>query len=121
MTKTTTKKQPSAQVAPAKRAAALKAANEVKRPQPPWLRSKSLAKPSPNDNAPSASKKRKRKSDKPRDLPAPLLIGRGQVCALADTSYPSLWQWMRDGRFPRSRIVGGRSMWLVSEIEDWLA
>jgi predicted DNA-binding transcriptional regulator AlpA len=27
---------------------------------------------------------------------------------------------MRDGRFPRARIHGGRSMWLSTEI-DWLA
>jgi predicted DNA-binding transcriptional regulator AlpA len=28
---------------------------------------------------------------------------------------------MRDGRFPRSRIVGGKSMWLSSEIDAWLS
>jgi predicted DNA-binding transcriptional regulator AlpA len=25
------------------------------------------------------------------------------------------------GKFPRSRIVGGKSMWLSSEVEAWLA
>jgi hypothetical protein len=38
MTKTTTKKQPSAQVEPAQKASALKVANEAKRAQPDWLR-----------------------------------------------------------------------------------
>jgi predicted DNA-binding transcriptional regulator AlpA len=28
---------------------------------------------------------------------------------------------MRAGTFPRSRIVNGRSMWLSSEIEAWIA
>jgi hypothetical protein len=28
---------------------------------------------------------------------------------------------MRDGKFPRSRIVGGKSMWLLREVDDWLA
>jgi hypothetical protein len=28
---------------------------------------------------------------------------------------------MRRGAFPRSRIVGGRSMWLASEVSDWVA
>jgi hypothetical protein len=28
---------------------------------------------------------------------------------------------MRAGTFPRSRVVGGKSMWLSSEIEAWLA
>jgi predicted DNA-binding transcriptional regulator AlpA len=27
---------------------------------------------------------------------------------------------MRAGTFPRSRIVGGRSMWLSTEVEQWL-
>jgi hypothetical protein len=42
MTKTTTKKQPSAQVEPAQKASALKVANEAKRAQPDWLRRGSL-------------------------------------------------------------------------------
>jgi predicted DNA-binding transcriptional regulator AlpA len=28
---------------------------------------------------------------------------------------------MRAGTFPRSRVVGGKSMWLLSEIEEWMA
>jgi Prophage CP4-57 regulatory protein (AlpA) len=28
---------------------------------------------------------------------------------------------MRAGKFPRGRIVGGRSMWLSSEIDAWIA
>jgi predicted DNA-binding transcriptional regulator AlpA len=48
------------------------------------------------------------------------LMNRHEVCALANVSYPCLWVWMRDGKFPRSRIVGGRSMWLSTEIDAWL-
>ena len=36
-------------------------------------------------------------------------------------SFPTIWAWMRAGTFPRSRIVGGKSMWLSTEIEAWLA
>jgi predicted DNA-binding transcriptional regulator AlpA len=28
---------------------------------------------------------------------------------------------MRDGKFPRSRVVGGKSMWLSTEIDAWIA
>jgi predicted DNA-binding transcriptional regulator AlpA len=28
---------------------------------------------------------------------------------------------MRAGTFPRSRVVGGKSMWLLREIEEWMA
>jgi predicted DNA-binding transcriptional regulator AlpA len=48
------------------------------------------------------------------------LMNRHEVCALANVSYPSVWVWMRDGKFPRSRIVGGRSMWLSTDIDAWL-
>jgi predicted DNA-binding transcriptional regulator AlpA len=51
----------------------------------------------------------------------PLLLGRHDVIAAAGVTYPTIWLWMREGKFPRSRIVGGKSMWLASEIEDWVA
>jgi predicted DNA-binding transcriptional regulator AlpA len=28
---------------------------------------------------------------------------------------------MRDGDFPRSRVVGGKSMWLSTEVDVWMA
>jgi predicted DNA-binding transcriptional regulator AlpA len=28
---------------------------------------------------------------------------------------------MRAGTFPRARVVGGRSMWLSTEVDAWLA
>jgi predicted DNA-binding transcriptional regulator AlpA len=27
---------------------------------------------------------------------------------------------MRDGTFPRSRHIGGKTLWLESEIENWI-
>jgi hypothetical protein len=36
-------------------------------------------------------------------------------------AYPTVWAWMRAGTFPRSRIVGGKSMWLSTEVDAWLA
>ena len=28
--------------------------------------------------------------------------------------------WMRDGKFPVARSVGGRMAWLESEIDEWM-
>jgi predicted DNA-binding transcriptional regulator AlpA len=53
-------------------------------------------------------------------LPAALL-SRHEVVALSGFTYPWLWQMMRRGQFPRSRVVGGKSMWLSTEVETWLA
>jgi predicted DNA-binding transcriptional regulator AlpA len=49
------------------------------------------------------------------------LLNKHEVCAVAAVSYPTIWAWMRRGEFPRSRVCGGKSMWLSTEIEQWLA
>jgi predicted DNA-binding transcriptional regulator AlpA len=49
------------------------------------------------------------------------LLGKSEVMTITGLSYPTLWAWMRAGKFPRSRIVGGKSMWLSTEIDAWLA
>jgi predicted DNA-binding transcriptional regulator AlpA len=51
----------------------------------------------------------------------PRLLDRHKTCELADATYSTLWAWMRAGKFPRSRIVGGRSMWLSTEVFAWMA
>ena len=49
------------------------------------------------------------------------LISKPEVLDRVGVSYPTLWQWMRDGKFPRSRELGGKSAWLESEVEAWIA
>jgi predicted DNA-binding transcriptional regulator AlpA len=49
------------------------------------------------------------------------LLTKPEVLLIAGgVSYPTLWSWMRAGRFPRSRVVGGKSMWRSDEIQCWL-
>lgn len=52
---------------------------------------------------------------------SPRLLTKPQVCAIAGVTYPTLWKLMREGVFPRARILGGRSMWRSDEIDQWLA
>src|SRR5262245_5546286 len=49
------------------------------------------------------------------------LLDKHEVCAITGVTYPTIWEWMRKDKFPRSREVGGRSMWVSTEIEAWLA
>jgi predicted DNA-binding transcriptional regulator AlpA len=52
------------------------------------------------------------------------LLDKTQVCAIVGATYPTVWAWMRDGRFPRGRVIGGnksKTMWLSSEVEAWIA
>jgi predicted DNA-binding transcriptional regulator AlpA len=48
------------------------------------------------------------------------LIAKADVLAITGKSYKTIWTWMQAGKFPRSRVVGGRVMWLSGEIDAWL-
>ena len=113
----TIKTKKSAQVEPAQKAAVLKAANEAERAQPSWLRRKSLSPPRETETPPEPE--RLRASD--RSQAPPRLLDRHEVCALVGASYPTIWLWMTRGEFPRGRVVGGKSKWLSTEVEQWIA
>ena len=49
------------------------------------------------------------------------LLSKAEVLAAVNVTYPALWKWMRDGKFPRSRLVGNKSMWLSTDVATWLA
>jgi predicted DNA-binding transcriptional regulator AlpA len=49
------------------------------------------------------------------------LLSKAEVCRIVGATFPTIWAWQRAGKFPRARIVGGKSMWLTSEVDAWLA
>jgi predicted DNA-binding transcriptional regulator AlpA len=49
------------------------------------------------------------------------LISKGEVLDRVGVTYPTIWAWMRGGKFPRSRDLGGKIGWIESEIDDWIA
>ena len=49
------------------------------------------------------------------------LLSKREVLGIVGVSYPTIWSMMRANTFPRSRVVGGKSMWLSTDIEAWLA
>jgi predicted DNA-binding transcriptional regulator AlpA len=48
------------------------------------------------------------------------LMSKAEVLAITGVSYPTIWSWMRDQKFPRSRVAGGLVKWRSDEIEKWL-
>jgi prophage regulatory protein len=48
------------------------------------------------------------------------LLSKAEVCRIVGATFPTIWTWQRAGKFPRSRSVGGKSMWLESEIRQWM-
>ena len=51
---------------------------------------------------------------------SPKLVYKPEVLERVGKTYPTLWQWMREGKFPMSREVGGSTAWLESEIDAWI-
>ena len=49
------------------------------------------------------------------------LLTKAQVLARVPVSYPTLWAWQRQGKFPRAKIIGSRSVWVEAEVEAWIA
>ena len=48
------------------------------------------------------------------------LLSKGEVLDRVGVSYPCLWSWMREEKFPRSRKLGGKAAWIESEVEAWI-
>lgn len=52
------------------------------------------------------------------------LLTKGEVLELIGVSYPALWTWIRDGKFPPGRSIGtgtnGRIAWVEDEVFDWI-
>ncbi len=52
--------------------------------------------------------------------PGARLLSRSEVVAKVRLSYPSIWARMNAGTFPRSRSTGGKSLWIESEVDEWI-
>jgi predicted DNA-binding transcriptional regulator AlpA len=48
------------------------------------------------------------------------LLSRAEVVARIGVSFPTIWTWMRAGKFPRSRDINGTPRWLSNEIDAYL-
>jgi predicted DNA-binding transcriptional regulator AlpA len=48
------------------------------------------------------------------------LVLKPEVLDRVNVTYPTLWQWMREGKFPRSRKLGGKVAWVEREINEWI-
>jgi predicted DNA-binding transcriptional regulator AlpA len=56
------------------------------------------------------------------DEPArPVMIFKPEVIKRVGFTFPTLWKWMRDGKFPLSFDIGSKTAWREDEIDAWLA
>jgi predicted DNA-binding transcriptional regulator AlpA len=87
-----------------------------------WPEGRSGAGPGPERDDPSAP------ALTPPSYPRPpppsegtRLLSKAEVCDLVGRSYQHIWNLMRRGAFPRSRLLGSRPVWIKSEIDAWIA
>ena len=48
------------------------------------------------------------------------LIDKNEILAITGVSFPTIWVWMRENKFPHARVVVGKSKWHAADIADWL-
>jgi predicted DNA-binding transcriptional regulator AlpA len=80
--------------------------------QKPWLKRPEMNTPAAREKSPPAAADAR--------IGVPRLLDRHAVCAVVGVTYPTLWTMMRQGKFPRSFIVGGKSKWKSDQVMAWL-
>ena len=108
-----------AQVPLARKAAALKAKKAGSQPQPQPTPHQVKAQNRKAQAAADAFTEELEQYE--QDKQVPRLLSKAQVLQRVPFTYPTLWAWMRKGSFPRARQVGGKTCWLESEINAWIA
>jgi prophage regulatory protein len=49
------------------------------------------------------------------------MLSKPEVLDAVGVSYPTIWSWMREGKFPRSREIAGNKVgWFEHEVKEWL-
>jgi predicted DNA-binding transcriptional regulator AlpA len=49
------------------------------------------------------------------------LLDRKELTAKVNLTYPTIWKLMREGTFPRSVVIGGKTLWLEHEVDEYIA
>jgi predicted DNA-binding transcriptional regulator AlpA len=119
--KTKTNKKPAAQVAPARKAAELKATNAKKATRPVAV----TPRIPPRAHSTPTMPERLGTTNLSQGPPLKFL-SRDEVLKLVGVSYGTLWGWIREGKFPPARELNSserasRIYWLEHEVLSWMA
>jgi predicted DNA-binding transcriptional regulator AlpA len=113
------------QVELAKKAAAAAAENKAKpsrrATRPPQFSAKVLNRSPRRERGPQRRNYDSGDDPDPDGSSAVRLISKPELLERLGVSYPTVWYWMREGRFPRSRELGGKACWIESEVAEWIA
>jgi predicted DNA-binding transcriptional regulator AlpA len=53
--------------------------------------------------------------------PGARLLDRRELTSKVNLTYPTIWKLMREGAFPRSVVIGGKTLWLEHEVDEYIA
>jgi predicted DNA-binding transcriptional regulator AlpA len=49
------------------------------------------------------------------------LLSKPEICDKVGRTFPTIWSWMRAGKFPLPRDLGGKPAWVEAEVDAWIA
>lgn len=113
-------KTPAAQVAMAKKAAAAKRKAERQRHYPPRLLGLKKTKGIRPRITVDQGHRDRGDGDGGDLIDGDMVIDKAELCFRLGVTFTTIWNWMRAGEFPRARALGGKSVWLKSEVDEWI-
>ena len=60
-------------------------------------------------------------NDATAEQPTLVFLSKQQVLKKIPITAPTLWAWVRAGKFPRPRAISpNKTVWLASEVDEWM-
>jgi len=60
-------------------------------------------------------------NDTAAEQPTLVFLSKAQVLKKIPVTAPTLWAWVRQGKFPRPRAVSqNKTVWLAAEVDEWM-
>ena len=54
------------------------------------------------------------------EKPTLVFLSKAQVLQKIPVTAPTLWAWVRQGKFPRPRAIFNKTVWVAAEVDAWM-
>ena len=59
-------------------------------------------------------------NDAAAEQPTLVFLSKQQVLKKIPVTAPTLWAWVRAGKFPRPRAIFNKTVWVAAEVDAWM-
>ena len=59
-------------------------------------------------------------NDATAEQPTLVFLSKAQVLKKIPVTAPTLWAWVRQGKFPRPRAIFNKTVWVAAEVDAWM-